>query len=151
MFGSRRFLWHRMGRSIAPRYLRPTQPTPYRIKFLRLREPSCSNGLAAIVRSLLHLERVSVEDNFFMLGGHSLLGVQLISRIRDAFGVEVMLRALFANPTVAGISSEIEQLILAKLKGNGGTGQVGLPKADAAGAAALRSQARWLLTKQCLP
>ena len=107
--------------------------------------------LAAIVCSLLHLERVSVEDNFFMLGGHSLLGMQLIARIRDAFGVEVMLRALFANPTVAGISSEIEQLILAKLKGNGGIGQVGLPKADAAGAAALRSQARWLLTKQCLP
>jgi amino acid adenylation domain-containing protein len=72
--------------------------------------------LSVILRTLLHLEDVSVEDNFFMLGGHSLLGAQLIARIRDAFGVEISLRALFNNPTVAGISTEIEQLILAKLK-----------------------------------
>jgi amino acid adenylation domain-containing protein len=77
--------------------------------------------LAAILCPLLQLESVSVDDNFFMLGGHSLLGTQLIARIRDAFGVEITLRALFDNPTVMGISAEIERLILAKLE-NGESG-----------------------------
>jgi amino acid adenylation domain-containing protein len=72
--------------------------------------------LAAILCPLLQLENVSVDDNFFMLGGHSLLGTQLIARIRDAFGIEITLRSLFDNPTVTGISAEIERLILAKLE-----------------------------------
>jgi acyl carrier protein len=76
--------------------------------------------LAGILCPLLQLEKVSVEDNFFMLGGHSLLGTQLIARIRDTFGVGITLRALFDNPTVAGISAEIEQLILAKLETSNG-------------------------------
>ena len=71
--------------------------------------------LSAILCRLLHLESLSMEDNFFMLGGHSLLGTQLIARICDVFGVEITLRVLFDNATVAGISAEIERLILAKL------------------------------------
>jgi amino acid adenylation domain-containing protein len=71
--------------------------------------------LSAILCRLLHLETLSMEDNFFMLGGHSLLGTQLIARIRDVFGIEITLRVLFDNATVAGISAEIERLILAKL------------------------------------
>lgn len=87
--------------------------------------------LAGILCPLLQLENVSVDDNFFMLGGHSLLGTQLIARIRDMFGVEITLRALFDNPTVAGISAEIERLILAKLEtGDGGTPQGSASHAD---------------------
>lgn len=71
--------------------------------------------LSAILCRLLHLDSLSMEDNFFMLGGHSLLGTQLIARIRDVFGVEITLRVLFDNATVAGISAEIERLILAKI------------------------------------
>jgi amino acid adenylation domain-containing protein len=71
--------------------------------------------LSEILCGLLHLDSLSMEDNFFMLGGHSLLGTQLIARIRDMFDVEITLRVLFDNATVAGISSEIERLILAKL------------------------------------
>ena len=82
--------------------------------------------LAAILCPLMQLENVSVEDNFFMLGGHSLMGTQLIARIRDAFGVEITLRALFDSPTVTGISAEIERLILAKLEqSDGDTGHEG--------------------------
>jgi acyl carrier protein len=71
--------------------------------------------LSAILASLMGLDRVGVNENFFLLGGHSLLGTQMISRVRDAFGVELPLRSLFDAPTVADLSSEIERLILKKL------------------------------------
>jgi amino acid adenylation domain-containing protein len=72
--------------------------------------------LAQTLAALLELEQVSVEDNFFLLGGHSLMGTQLIARIRGAFGVELSLRSLFDAPTVAKLSAQIEALLLAKLE-----------------------------------
>lgn len=69
-----------------------------------------------ILAALLHLDRVGAEDNFFLLGGHSLLGTQLISRVRDAFGVELSLRTVFEASTVAELASEIEKRLLAKIE-----------------------------------
>jgi acyl carrier protein len=71
--------------------------------------------VAGLVQSLLGVQQVSVEDNFFLLGGHSLLGTQLIARICSAFGVELGLRSVFESPTVAQLSTKIEQLLIAKL------------------------------------
>ncbi len=71
--------------------------------------------VAALVRQLLGLERVGVDDNFFLLGGHSLAGTQLIARIGDTFGVEMSLRAIFDAPTVAQLSAEIERRLVEKL------------------------------------
>jgi acyl carrier protein len=51
-----------------------------------------------------------MDDNFFMLGGHSLLGAQLIARLRKDFGVQIGLRSLFAAPTIAELSREVERL-----------------------------------------
>ena len=51
---------------------------------------------------MLGLDRVGAEDNFFELGGHSLLATRVISRVREVFGAEVPLAALFDHPTVAG-------------------------------------------------
>jgi len=67
--------------------------------------------LAAILSELLGIRQVSVNDNFFFLGGHSLLGTQLIARTRDAFGVELSLRTVFDFPTAAEISSVIEEML----------------------------------------
>jgi amino acid adenylation domain-containing protein len=71
--------------------------------------------LVKILAPLLKLQRVGVNDNFFLLGGHSLLGTQLIARISESFGVELTLLKLFDHPTVAEMSSEIEELILLKV------------------------------------
>ena len=67
--------------------------------------------LAEIWRSLLHVEAVDVRDDFFALGGHSLLVAQLASRVRQTFGVEVPLRAVFEAPTLEGLAATIEPLL----------------------------------------
>jgi amino acid adenylation domain-containing protein len=71
--------------------------------------------LVKILIPLLKVERVGVNDNFFLLGGHSLLGTQLIARVSDTFGVDLTLLKLFDHPTVNEMASEIENLILAKV------------------------------------
>jgi acyl carrier protein len=65
--------------------------------------------VAGIWAEVLHLERVGAEDNFFDVGGHSLLATQVISRVRETFGVEVSLLEMFAEPTVAGLAAAIDQ------------------------------------------
>jgi len=72
--------------------------------------------MAEILTGLLAVEHVGVEDNFFLLGGHSLLGTQLIARIHDHFGVELPLRALFKTPTIAALSAQIEELLVARVE-----------------------------------
>jgi amino acid adenylation domain-containing protein len=65
--------------------------------------------VAAVWAELLHVEEVGVHDNFFELGGHSLLATQVVSRLRAAFDVEVPLRNLFKDPTLAGLAEQVER------------------------------------------
>src|SRR3989440_3410753 len=71
--------------------------------------------VARIVTTLLEVDQVGIEDNFFLLGGHSLLGTQIIAQVAASFGVDLPLRSLFDAPTVRLLSAEIERRIVAKL------------------------------------
>ncbi|MFI2353022.1 amino acid adenylation domain-containing protein, partial [Streptomyces sp. NPDC019443] len=77
--------------------------------------------LAGIWAQVLGVERVGVTDGFFDLGGHSLLATQVMSRIRELFGVELSLTALFDRRTVRALAVEVE-----------GSSQGGVPPVTAA-------------------
>jgi amino acid adenylation domain-containing protein len=73
--------------------------------------------LARIFGEVLGVERVGIHDNFFDLGGHSLLVTQVVSRINRAFQIEISLRDLFDAPTVSGISTVIVQSQIRQAEG----------------------------------
>jgi acyl carrier protein len=66
--------------------------------------------IADIWAQLLRVRDFDIHDNFFELGGHSLTATQLVSRIRETFGVEIPLRAAFDAPTIEGLSEVLLSL-----------------------------------------
>ena len=66
--------------------------------------------LANIWAGVLKLDKVGIHDNFFHLGGHSLLGTQVVTRIRDAFKLDLPLRTLFEAPTIHGLAQKLQYL-----------------------------------------
>ncbi len=100
---------------------RKSLPTPTEENRLRNRpytvpRANTEKTIAGILERLLELEHVDVDENFFSLGGHSLLGAQLVARLRDTFGIEMPLRVIFEAPSVAELSSEIDRLVVAKVE-----------------------------------
>jgi amino acid adenylation domain-containing protein len=71
---------------------------------------STQRVVARIWEEVLGIERVGIKDNFFELGGHSLLATQVITRVNDAFEVEMALRSLFESPTVEGLVEKMIRL-----------------------------------------
>ena len=67
--------------------------------------------IGGIWKEVLKIDRVGPGDNFFEIGGHSLLATQVISRVRNAFGVEIGVRSLFEAVTVEGLALRIEEAI----------------------------------------
>jgi hypothetical protein len=68
-------------------------------------------ALLSVFSDLLGRDRLGADDDFFEIGGHSLLAAQLLARVRESFGVEVPLRAFFDEPTAAGLGRMVQQAI----------------------------------------
>jgi len=71
---------------------------------------SLEKKVALIWSEILKLERVGIHNNFFEMGGHSLLAIRLIARLHEEFKVDLPLRKLFEAPTVADVAAQIEAI-----------------------------------------
>ncbi len=72
--------------------------------------------IAQIYQELLGIEQVGINDSFFELGGNSLIGIQLISRLCQNFEVQLSITSLFESPSVAELALIIEESIIMELK-----------------------------------
>ena len=96
-------------------------PAPTSDNLLPIETPALSDGaqildgdvvqqqIATLVGSLLGQTSIDPSDNFFLLGGHSMLGVQLVARIQDLSGVKLTLRQLFNAPTIDALAAEVRR------------------------------------------
>jgi hypothetical protein len=64
--------------------------------------------IAAVWRDLLGVQRIGLHDNFFQLGGHSMIATVAVSRMRDLFRVELSVRQLFEAPTLAELALRVD-------------------------------------------
>lgn len=95
----------------APDDVNTLDQMPYRAP-----ETPAEQRLVEIVAEVLGRARVGADDNFFLIGGHSLLGAQMIVRIGAAFGVELTLLHLFQAQTISRLAATLEELILERIE-----------------------------------
>ena len=66
--------------------------------------------LATIWQDVLHVDRIGVHDDFFELGGNSLLAMQVVARVREIFQLEMEIRSLFERTTIEGMAAAVAEL-----------------------------------------
>ncbi len=122
---------------------RPGLPTAYLAPASELEKT-----IAAVWEETLFIDGIGLHDDFFDLGGHSLLLTQIVSRLRKRTRTDISLRSLFERRTVAGLAAEIEQ---ARASGTSGDGPALVPRARSAGAppppASFAQQRLWFLDR----
>jgi acyl carrier protein len=91
---------------------RPSAENLLEKKVVKAPATEIEEKLLTMVRRILNNDAVQVKDNFFLAGGHSLLGMQLVMQLRDAFGVDLTLRQFFATPTVQRLALSVEKMII---------------------------------------
>jgi len=79
-------------------------------------ETPAEEKLAEILTEVLGRGNVGIDDNFFLLGGHSLLGTQVVLRAGEAFGIDLTLRDLFQAPTIRQLAARIEEILIAMIE-----------------------------------
>ena len=93
----------------------PGEVEPGGVATKRMPQSSTERRLAAIVEGVLGIGAIGADDDFFLLGGHSILATQVVIQSREVFGVELTLRDLFAAPTIAGFAAAIEGRIIEQI------------------------------------
>jgi acyl transferase domain-containing protein/acyl carrier protein len=86
------------------RHPRPSLASPYVPPSTEIEK-----DLAQIWSEVLGVDEIGIHDNFFQLGGHSLLGIRMISKLRNEFGVEIHVRQIFTTPTIAQMADAVLQ------------------------------------------
>ena len=93
------------------RYPRPALQTIF-----KLPDSELEKGIAEIWQSLLGVDAIGINDNLFELGGDSLLGIQLLSRVRAGFAVDLHPADFFRSPTVAGLAALVETKLIDEIE-----------------------------------
>lgn len=95
----------------------PDPDSKNRIEDADYREPSTptEEQLVQILKRLLGVERVGADDNFFLLGFHSLLATQVAARVHERYGIQLGLRHLFEAKTVARLAAEVDRQLMEKV------------------------------------
>ncbi len=78
--------------------------------------------VASIWTSVLEMERISADDNFFALGGHSLAAIRVVYRLQEFLGIDLEARTLFAAQTLSELALEVEAKLLERLAALGEDG-----------------------------
>ncbi|MBN2441675.1 MAG: amino acid adenylation domain-containing protein, partial [Spirochaetales bacterium] len=65
-------------------------------------------SILEIWRDVLHMDEISIDDNFFKLGGHSLQMTRVVSRMREQLSIDIPLHVIFENPTIMALSGQVE-------------------------------------------
>lgn len=110
--GDRLKMWVRMesqgpateDQSTTTRHPRPILACPYAPPRTEIEKT-----LAQIWSEVLGVDKIGINDNFFQLGGHSLLGIRMIGKLRNEFGVEMHVRQIFTTPTIAQLAEAVLQ------------------------------------------
>jgi hypothetical protein len=89
------------------------EPSVYRAP-----ESDLQRAIAELIAELVGASRVGLDDDFFVLGGHSMSALRLGARIRALFGIDLPMRVVFGSPTLEGLSSFVEATLLVK-RGSG--------------------------------
>ncbi|MDQ5909966.1 MAG: hypothetical protein QG599_2061 [Pseudomonadota bacterium] len=87
----------------------PVVDSPDQSGQLALPRSATEITIAAVWAEVLKIPQIGVQDNFFSAGGHSLLAMQVVSRLRSAFEINVPVQTLFEAPTIAGLAAWIEK------------------------------------------
>lgn len=95
----------------SPRYSRPNLASEYVAP-----ETMIEQRLAMIWQESLGIEQVGIYDNFFEMGGHSLIATQMAAQLQNLFPIDIPLRSIFEHPTIARLAEVIEEKLLEKLE-----------------------------------
>ncbi len=78
---------------------------------------SLEESVAAVWQERLGIDRISINENFYQLGGDSLLATQIVAELRDMFSIDLSLKQFFDKQTISGVAECIEDMVIAEVSG----------------------------------